>query len=81
MIFGNDGTLYVLEWRPSPGDEWRETPETFTYKDGSKRNVATMKKKTKDVLKILKWNADKKLYDQAEVILEDELLHRNVMVS
>lgn len=73
MQFGNDGTLYVLEWRPSPGDEWRETPESFTYKDGTKRNVATMKKRTKDVLKILKWNPDKKLYDQSEVILEDEL--------
>ena len=73
MQFGTDGTLYVLEWRPSPGDEWRETPVTFTYKDGTKRNVATMKKKTKDVLKVLKWNAEKKLYDKSEVILEDEL--------
>jgi putative membrane-bound dehydrogenase-like protein len=73
MTFGTDGTLYVLEWRPSPGDEWRETPVTFTYKDGSTRNVATMKKKQKDILKILKWNDSKKVYDQSEIILEDEL--------
>src|SRR5262249_13412545 len=31
MTFGLDGTLYVLEWLPSTGDEWRETPVTFTY--------------------------------------------------
>ena len=73
MAFGTDGTLYVLEWVPSAGDEWRETPEEFTYKDGTKRKVATMKKKNKDVLKVLKWNDAKKLYDKAEVILQDEL--------
>ncbi len=73
MQFDNNGTLYVLEWRPSPGDEWRETPVTFTYKDGTKRNVATMKKRKKDVLKILKWNPESKLYDKSEIVLEDEL--------
>jgi quinoprotein glucose dehydrogenase len=73
MLFGNDGTLYVLEWRPSPGDEWRETPVEFTYKDGTKRNVATMWKKQKDVLKVLKWNAQKKIYDASEVILQEQL--------
>jgi putative membrane-bound dehydrogenase-like protein len=77
MTFRDDGTPYVLEWRPSPGDEWRETPETFTYKDGSKRNVATMKKKNKDVLKVLGHKGDRGLsapwYDDSKVILEDEL--------
>jgi putative membrane-bound dehydrogenase-like protein len=73
MLFGTDGTLYVLEWRPSPGDEWRETPVEFTYKDGSKRKVATMWKRQKDVLKILKWNPEKKIYDKSEVILEEQL--------
>src|SRR5260370_42429466 len=73
MTFGLDGTLYVLEWLPSLGDEWKETPEPMTYKDGTKRNVATMKKRAKDVLKILKWNGDKKVYDKAEVIIQDEL--------
>ena len=73
MAFGNDGTLYVLEWVPSVGDEWRETPVTFTYKDGSKRDVATMKKAKKDLMKVLKFNAEKKLYDKSEIILEDEL--------
>ncbi len=36
MTFADDGTPYVLEWLPSTGDEWRETPVTITYKDGSK---------------------------------------------
>src|SRR5262245_49744625 len=75
MVFGNDGTLYVLEWKPSadPRDTWNEFAETITYKDGSQRKVATMKKRVKDVLKILKWNPASKLYDHAEIILEDEL--------
>jgi putative membrane-bound dehydrogenase-like protein len=73
MTFGTDGTLYVLEWLPSPGDEWRETPVEFTYKDGSKRTVATMWKRTKDVLKVLRWNAESKQFDRSEVILEEEL--------
>lgn len=73
MTFGTDGTLYVLEWRPSPGDEWKETPEEFTYKDGSKRKVATMKKKSKDVCKILRLNPKTNTYDKSEIILEEEL--------
>src|SRR5262249_30059617 len=73
MTFADDGTLFVLEWLPSPGDEWRETPETFTYKDGSIRKVATMKKRVKDVVKVLTYNPATGTYDQAKVILEDEL--------
>jgi putative membrane-bound dehydrogenase-like protein len=73
MTFADDGTPYVLEWRPSPGDEWKETPEVFTYKDGTTRKVATMKKKVKDVLKVLRDTKMKGLYDEAKVILEDEL--------
>lgn len=73
MTFGNDGTLYVLEWRPSPGDEWKELPEEFTYKDGSKRSVATMKKRTKDICKILRLNPKTNAYDKFEVILDEEL--------
>ena len=45
MTFADDGTPYVLEWLPSPGDDWRETPVEFKYKDGSKRTVATMHKR------------------------------------
>jgi putative membrane-bound dehydrogenase-like protein len=75
MTFADDGTPYVLEWLPSPGDEWRETPVTITYKDGSKREVATMKKRTKDVVKTLHHSgtASAPYYDSARVILEDEL--------
>ena len=73
MTFAADGTPFVLEWLPSSGDEWRETSESFTYKDGSKRNVATMKKKVKDVVKVLRDSTGKGVYDEAKVILEDEL--------
>jgi len=73
LAFGDDGTPYVLEWRPSPGDEKREQAETFTYKDGTKRTIATVKKKVKDVVKVLQDTKGKGVYDRAKVILEDEL--------
>jgi putative membrane-bound dehydrogenase-like protein len=73
MTFGDDGTPYVLEWRPSPGDDWREKAETFTYKDGSKRNVATMTKRVRDLVKVLRDSKGKGVYDEARVILEEEL--------
>ncbi len=73
MTFADDGTPHVLEWRPG---ESREVPETFTYKDGSKRNVATMKKNIMDVVKVLhpgERGALAPRYDAARVILEDEM--------
>jgi quinoprotein glucose dehydrogenase len=72
MTFGPDGSLFVLEWTPDT-DTWPETPEKFTYKDGTTRTIATMKKKVKDVVKVLSWNAERICFDKARVILEDEL--------
>jgi putative membrane-bound dehydrogenase-like protein len=72
MTFADDGTPYVLEWLPG-GTNWNEVPEEFTYKDGSKRKVATMKKQVKDVVKLLQFNEDKGIYDQAQLVLEEEL--------
>src|SRR5437762_120405 len=57
MTFADDGTPFVLEWRPSPGDEGPgyprsgSLPVTFKYRDGSTRDVATVKKRVKDVVK------------------------------
>src|SRR5262249_14216435 len=42
-------------------------------KDGSKRSVATMKKRVKDVVKVLSDSKGKGVYDEARVILEEEL--------
>lgn len=72
MTFGDDGTLYVLEWLPG-GAHWNEQAETFTYKDGTTRKVATMKKGVKDVVKVLRDTKGRGVYDAAKVILEDEL--------
>lgn len=74
FTFGDDGTLYVLEWRPG---ETKEVAEEFTYKDGSKRKLVLAKKAVKDVVKVLRHSgeggADVPWYDRAEVIIEDEL--------
>jgi putative membrane-bound dehydrogenase-like protein len=73
MTFADDGTPYVLEWRPSPGDEWREAVETWTFKDGTVRKVATLKKRVKDVVKVLRGTKGKGKWDASEVVLEEEL--------
>jgi putative membrane-bound dehydrogenase-like protein len=73
MTFGDDGTLYVLEWRPSPGQHFPEHPVTFRYQDGSTRTIATMKKQVKDVVKVLRDTKGKGVYNRARVILEEEL--------
>lgn len=74
MTFGPDGTFYVLEWVPTPGNQnFPEVLETFTYKDGTQRKIATMKKPVKDVVKRLHSTAANGIYDKAEVIIEHEL--------
>ena len=73
MTFSDEGTPYVLEWVPSSGDEWREKAVTFTYKDGTKRDVATMTKGKRDVAKILRDRKGKGVWDEAKIILEEEL--------
>jgi putative membrane-bound dehydrogenase-like protein len=72
MTFAEDGTPYVLEWRPSPG-EAPKTLETVSYKDGSKRLLTTLKKGVKDAVKALRDSQSRGVYDQAEVVLEAEL--------
>src|SRR5262249_13230961 len=48
LTFADDGTPFVLEWVPSPGDEQRQETIEFTYKNGSKRQVALPRKRKKD---------------------------------
>jgi putative membrane-bound dehydrogenase-like protein len=71
LAFGEDGALYVLEWR---GDEPAgEQVETVTYKDGSSRKLVTARKRIKDVIKVLRPWEGKDRYESAQVILEEEL--------
>jgi putative membrane-bound dehydrogenase-like protein len=73
MTFGPDGTLYVLEWVPAEGENFPESSVVFTYKDGTKKKVAIMKKPVKDLVKTLTLNAARGVYDKSQVILEEEL--------
>jgi quinoprotein glucose dehydrogenase len=70
MTFGDDGTLYVLEWLP--GTE-TETAEEVKYKDGTTRKIATVKKSVKDVVKVLRDTKGAGVYDEAKVLLEEDL--------
>ena len=75
MTFGPDGSLFVLEWRPDPvtGDKWFEVKETFRYKDGTTRQVATMKKFTTDVVKHFKYNPATGKFGPLAAIIADYL--------
>ena len=73
MTFSPDGTLFVIEWTPDPGREWYEFKETFRYRDGSTKQVATMKKFVSDPVKIVRYNATSRTFDRSDVILTDEL--------
>ncbi len=73
MAFAPDGTLFVLEWKPDLGREWAEFKETFRYRDGSTKPVATMKKFTSDLVKVLKFNEKTRTYDKSEIVITEEL--------
>jgi quinoprotein glucose dehydrogenase len=75
LTFAPDGTLFVLEWKPDPFSDgrWFEFKETFRYRDGTTKQVATMKKFVGDPLKQLKLNPKTGQYDSAQVIIVDEL--------
>lgn len=75
MTFGPDGSLYVMEWRPDPvtGDKWFEVAETFRYRDGTTRRVATMKKFTTDLVKHFKYNPATGKFDKPAIIISEEL--------
>jgi len=75
MTFGPDGTFYVLEWTVDPVTKgnWFEFKETFRFRDGSTKQVATMKKFVMDPFKVLKFNAATGTYDKADTIIADEL--------
>jgi putative membrane-bound dehydrogenase-like protein len=75
LTFAPDGTLFVLEWTVDPVTQgrWFEFKETFRYRDGTTKQVATMKKFVMDVVKVLKYNPAKKAYDQFDTIIADEL--------
>jgi putative membrane-bound dehydrogenase-like protein len=73
MTFGPDGTLYVLEWVPAEGAHFPESFVVFTYKDGSKRKVAIMRKPVKDRVSALSFNPVRKVYDKVRKVLDEEL--------
>jgi quinoprotein glucose dehydrogenase len=72
MHFDTEGRLFVLEWTHDPQPPFEELLP-ITYRDGTKRLVPTMKKRVKDRIKVLTWNAETGTYSMPRTILEDEL--------
>ncbi|HXD85479.1 MAG TPA: PVC-type heme-binding CxxCH protein, partial [Urbifossiella sp.] len=75
MTFGPDGSLFVMEWVPDPvtGGKWFEVKETFRFKDGTTKQVATMKKFTMDVVKQFPFNAATGKFGAPRAIIGEEL--------
>lgn len=75
MTFAPDGSLFVLEWRPDPvaGQNWFPVLETFRYKDGTTRQITTMKKFTTDVVKHFVWNRTTQKFNPPKTIIAEEL--------
>jgi quinoprotein glucose dehydrogenase len=75
MTFGPDGSLFVMEWRPDPvtKDRWFEVKETFHYRDGTTKQVATMKKFTTDLVKHFKPNPATGKFGPPQIIISEEL--------
>jgi putative membrane-bound dehydrogenase-like protein len=75
MTFGPDGSMFVLEWRPDPvaGDRWFPVLETFRYKDGTTRQITTMKKFTTDLVKHFVWNPATGKFNPPKIIIAEEL--------
>jgi quinoprotein glucose dehydrogenase len=75
MTFGPDGSMFVLEWRPDPvaGDRWFPVLETFRYKDGTSRQVTTMKKFTTDLVKQFVFNPATGKFNAPKIIIAEEL--------
>ncbi|MDY3551491.1 HEAT repeat domain-containing protein [Gemmata sp. JC717] len=75
MTFDPAGNLYVMEWRPDAvtGDRWFEVKETFRYRDGTTRQVATMKKFTTDLIKQFKYDPATGRFGKPQPIISEEL--------
>jgi len=74
ITFGPDGELFVLEWRKDPVmASWNEVKETFRYRDGSTRLVATMKKFITDWVKQLRYDPATGTFGSMKIVIADEL--------
>ena len=70
MAFAPDGALYVVEWVPG---KISKSQVVLTYRDGTRRRLTVLKKTVKDQVKLLCDSRGKGIYDQAKVVLQDEL--------
>ncbi|HUR54100.1 MAG TPA: PVC-type heme-binding CxxCH protein [Gemmataceae bacterium] len=75
MTFGPDGSLFVMEWLPDAvtKDKWFEVKETFHYRDGTTKQVATMKKFTTDLVKHFRPNTATGKFGPPQIIISEEL--------
>ena len=69
MKFADDGTPYVLEWKPAASGQ--HMPYEVTFKDGTKAVVNRMVKDAKDQLKTLADKDSDGRFDTATVLMDD----------
>ncbi len=74
LAFDDDGTPFVLEWAAAAPEDLREEPLTIKYKDGSTRRVGVLRKKKKDVVKVLSSSKGDGTFDKSRVVFQDEAI-------
>jgi glucose/arabinose dehydrogenase/HEAT repeat protein len=72
LAFADDGAPYVLE-RPADPADGKEAVEEITYKDGAVRKLAVAPRRVKGAVKVLRDTKGKGVYDEAKVVVEDDL--------
>lgn len=78
MTFDDDGTLYVLEWPQAEKQE--QKIEKLTYKDGTVRDLLTMKKSRNDIVKVLRDTNGDGVYDSFSEIIHGAELPSSILV-
>jgi quinoprotein glucose dehydrogenase len=73
MAFDPSGALYVVEWANVKPGAMTVAETTFTFRDGTKRTLPILKKPVKDRVKRLVDSKGRRIYDQAGIVLKDEL--------
>ena len=78
MTFDDDGTLFVLEWPQA--EKQAQKIEKLTYKDGTVRDLLTMKKSRNDIVKVLRDTNGDGVYDSFSEIIHDAELPSSILV-
>jgi quinoprotein glucose dehydrogenase len=74
ICFDRNGSLLLLDWRAEAAAAAKTTKEVVTYRDGSSRAILHMSSLVKDAIRCVSDPGNKRAFEQAQVVLEEELV-------